>query len=48
LTVGVEIHAQLDTEAKLFSRESTPSAHLLAVLLSLPSTFWSRCRNIYE
>jgi aspartyl-tRNA(Asn)/glutamyl-tRNA(Gln) amidotransferase subunit B len=24
LTVGVEIHAQLDTEAKLFSRESTP------------------------
>ena len=24
LTVGVEIHAQLNTEAKLFSRESTP------------------------
>ena len=26
LTVGVEIHAQLNTEAKLFSRKSTPSA----------------------
>lgn len=26
LTVGVEIHAQLDTEAKLFSREYTPGA----------------------
>lgn len=24
LTVGVEIHAQLDTEAKLFSREYSP------------------------
>lgn len=35
LTVGVEIHAQLDTEAKLFSRESTlVQRHLLAVLLS--------------
>ena len=42
LTVGVEIHAQLDTEAKLFSRTS------LSVYRSEASLTWNRSSNLHQ
>lgn len=40
LTVGIEIHAQLDTEAKLFSRRSTESR--TTVRIADPTTHQAR------
>jgi aspartyl-tRNA(Asn)/glutamyl-tRNA(Gln) amidotransferase subunit B len=49
LTVGVEIHAQLNTEAKLFSREYLPvHPHPVGWAAWLIVPFWSRCPDIYE